>query len=404
GFVHLWHPDAFDSIDDHFGATSRFTESREKSMWMTSITISHWAIRTVDEHRVDPHRETHRQNGDFPPDNIVKLGYKSDEMHVVEEKASTLVFTGDPSGYLWICSVLSSSTDSGSIAPVLGRVLPKILSKFIHQQETARCLAFLLLLGHLCEKLASEYGEVLARLDEIMGIGDRTLLEGLEDWWGTVEAINKLKKMLWGWEALRVFNDKLSSSLSQIQRAQAAMEHVIKHVRLCTDTQNVDLIQEYNIIIDEFKKRHGMLVDVAEKTQLKIKQVTGLRDGISTITNVVDTQTALADNQTTIQQGNNIRTLTYITIAYLPLGFITGLFSIQHATFMNQATNWQFAVLIVLFSLCTYLLAFSLDRALVRFEGMLWPVGLRVKKHVAAKGDVEAIPLETWLRRRHSAG
>ena len=44
---------------------------------------------------------------------------------------------------------------------------------------------------------------------------------------------------------------------------------------------------------------------------------------ISTITNVVDTQTALADNQTTIQQGNNIRTLTYITIAYLPLGFIT---------------------------------------------------------------------------------
>jgi len=105
--------------------------------------------------------------------------------------------------------------------------------------------------------------------------------------------------------------------------------------------QNVDLIQEYNSIIDEFKKRHGMLVDVAEKTQLKIKQVTGLRDGvsatiqylrtctklretqISTITNVVDTQTALADNQTTIQQGNNIRTLTYITIAYLPLGFIT---------------------------------------------------------------------------------
>ena len=44
---------------------------------------------------------------------------------------------------------------------------------------------------------------------------------------------------------------------------------------------------------------------------------------ISTITNVVDTQTALADNQTTILQGNNIRTLTYITIAYLPLGFIT---------------------------------------------------------------------------------
>ena len=71
---------------------------------------------------------------------------------------------------------------------------------------------------------------------------------------------------------------------------------------------------------------------------------------------------------------------------------------------MDGATNWQFAVLIVLFSLCTYLLAFSLDRALVRFEGKLWPVGLRVKKQVATKGDVEAIPLETWPRRRHGAG
>jgi len=45
----------------------------------------------------------------------------------------------------------------------------------------------------------------------------------------------------------------------------------------------MDLIQEYNSIIDEFKKRHGMLVDVAEKTQLKIKQVTGLRDGVSVV-------------------------------------------------------------------------------------------------------------------------
>jgi hypothetical protein len=45
--------------------------------------------------------------------------------------------------------------------------------------------------------------------------------------------------------------------------------------------QDIDLIQEYNSILDEFKKRHGMLVDVAEKTQLKIKQVTGLRDGVS---------------------------------------------------------------------------------------------------------------------------
>ncbi|KAK3326630.1 hypothetical protein B0H66DRAFT_551399 [Apodospora peruviana] len=372
GFIYMWHPDALDTIDDHFGTTSRFTESRETSMWTTSITISHWTIRTVEEHRGDRFRERHRQNGDFPPENIASLGGPGSSpepggqtLHVVEEQSSSLVFTGDSAGYLWICSALSSATNSESISPVINNVLPKILEKFIHQQASGRCLAFLLLLGHLCEKLAAEYGNLLARLDDIMEIGDRTLLEGLEDWWGTTEAINKLKKMLWGWEALRVFNDKLSSSLSQIQRAQEAMEHTIKQDAM---QQHVDLIQEYNSIVEEFKKRYGMLVDVHDKTQLKIKQVTGLRDGISTITNVVDTQTALADNKTTIQQGNNIRTLTYITIFFLPLGFVTALYSIQHGDFMDGATDEQFVILIIVFSVTTYLLAFSLDRALVRFE------------------------------------
>lgn len=52
------------------------------------------------------------------------------------------------------------------------------------------------------------------------------MLEGLE--WGTTRAVDKLKKMLWGLEALRVFDDRLSASLSQIQKAREAMERTIK--------------------------------------------------------------------------------------------------------------------------------------------------------------------------------
>lgn len=36
--------------------------------------------------------------------------------------------------------------------------------------------------------------------------------------------------MLWGLEALRVFDDRLSGSLSQIQKAQDAMERIVKQV------------------------------------------------------------------------------------------------------------------------------------------------------------------------------
>jgi hypothetical protein len=63
------------------------------------------------------------------------------------------------------------------------------------------------------------------------------LLEGLE--WGTSEAVDKLKKMLWGLEALRVFDDRLSGSLSQIQKAYESMGRTVKQV--CNSFTAIDL-------------------------------------------------------------------------------------------------------------------------------------------------------------------
>ncbi|PVH79529.1 hypothetical protein DL98DRAFT_655454 [Cadophora sp. DSE1049] len=369
-FIYMFHPDGLDAFDSYFGSISRFTESREATMWTTSITISHWSIRPVSlsEAHIQMFKEN-RNNGDFPPVSIARLGFgtrkkfgSAEPTDVVEERCSSLVITGDPAGYLWSCSIWSSLTDSESITPPI-HALPGVLQKFIHQQACGRCLVFLILLGHLCEKLTGEYEMILSRLDVIVGLGEKVLLEGLE--WGTSEAVSRLKKMLWGLEALRVFNDRLSASLSQIQKAQEAMERTVKQE---AGQQHVDLLQEYNNVIEEFEKRYGMLSDVQIRTQLKISQVTGLRDGISTVTNVEDSQTALRDSKTTIKQGNNIRILTYITIAYLPLGFITGLFSIEHADFMENVGNNGFAILTVVFVLGTYALALSLENIIDQWE------------------------------------
>lgn len=364
-FIYMWHPDALDTIDSYFGATSRFAENREALMWTTSITISHWSIRPTSLSKEHHERfNENRNNGEFPPQSIANLGSTKKQRRIletlkgadiVEERSSSLVITGDPQGYLWICSIWSSLTDSQSLSSPVG-FLPKLMQRFIHQQTCSRCLVFLVLLGHLCEKLAGEYETILSQLDVIVGLGDKVLLEGLE--WGTDEAVDRLKKLLWGLEALRVFNDRLSASLAQVQKAQEAMERTIKQE---AGQQHVDLLQEYNNVIEEFEKRYGMLSDVHITTQLKISQITGLRDGISTVTNVEDSQTALRDSKTTIRQGNNIRMLTYITIAYLPLGFVTGLFSIAHASFMDSAGNGGFAILVVVFVLGTYALALSLE-------------------------------------------
>lgn len=179
-FIYVWHPDALDGFDNYFGSTSVFSEHREAVMWTTSITITHWSIRptSLSKEHVERFREN-RNNGDFPPLSIAQLGSTKKQRKtfdnfrstdVVEERSSSLIITGDFFGHLWICSIWSSLTDSEAISKSVNVLLP-VLGQFIHQQACARCLAFLILLGHLCEKLAAEYDMILSRLDGIVGLG-----------------------------------------------------------------------------------------------------------------------------------------------------------------------------------------------------------------------------------------
>jgi hypothetical protein len=48
--------------------------------------------------------------------------------------------------------------------------------------------------------------------------------------------------MIWGGQALRVLDDKLSASLSQIQNAKEAMVHTIKQV--CTARRTIQSIHK----------------------------------------------------------------------------------------------------------------------------------------------------------------
>ncbi len=147
------------------------------------IKHSHsWSIRPVSLSKAHLQLfKENRNNGDFPPVSIARLGFQKqprrspgslEPTDIVEERCSSLVITGDPSGYLWICSIWSSLTDADSIAEPI-QTLPNVLQIFIHQQACGRCLVFLILLGHLCEKLAGEYEMILSRLDVIVGLGVR---------------------------------------------------------------------------------------------------------------------------------------------------------------------------------------------------------------------------------------
>jgi hypothetical protein len=98
--------------------------------------------------------------------------------------------------------------------------------------------------------------------------------------------------------------------------------------------------------------------------------------------------TNVIDSRTTIRQGRNIRVLTLITIAYLPLGYVTvsprpsnlaldvlglkrmyqGLFSVNHGILPANANSQLYAGLVVIFMVWTYGLALGLDEILAFLE------------------------------------
>jgi hypothetical protein len=151
-------------------------------MWTTTITISHWSIRHTDLTKEYPKRfHEGRTKGDFPPISIVNLKSESKSkrgeprnqkpvIRVIEERSSSLVVTGDTQGFFWLCTIWSSLTKHKHLAALV-KSLPAVLHSFIHQQASGRCLVFLILLGHLCERLAEEHERMLDHLNTVVDLG-----------------------------------------------------------------------------------------------------------------------------------------------------------------------------------------------------------------------------------------
>ncbi|KAH9205317.1 hypothetical protein DL95DRAFT_491699 [Leptodontidium sp. 2 PMI_412] len=168
-----------------------------------------------------------RHNGDFPPVNIARLCFGKkpckavgslEPTDIVQERCSSLVTTGDSASHLWICSTWSSLTDAESITPPI-YALPK---------------------------------------------------------WGTSEAVDKLKKMLWGLEALRVFDDRLSASLSQIQKAQEAMERTVKQIFVAASV--VELVVVISSVLNSHSRRCFSAVVGEAEVKRVCDWVVGRRD------------------------------------------------------------------------------------------------------------------------------
>jgi len=180
----MWHTEAIDAFNDYFGPVSRFTEIRDDDTWTTSIVLNYWGLRTQDLPKgiIEKFDEVRGKDGAFPPDKVADLPDADDKdvktkaikvtnlKDFVEEQSSCLVISGDRQGRFWVCSIWSALVDQQKIRSCMEDI-PPLLRQFIYSQPIGRCLIFLFLLGHLCEKLADIYKKFVDGLDNIVNLG-----------------------------------------------------------------------------------------------------------------------------------------------------------------------------------------------------------------------------------------
>ena len=67
------------------------------------------------------------------------------------------------------------------------------------------------------------------KIDSPLSMQPKILLVGME-FDRSDQAVSVLKQMLWGFEALRIFNDKLSQALDVVRRAEIKMNKMLEIV------------------------------------------------------------------------------------------------------------------------------------------------------------------------------
>jgi hypothetical protein len=157
-------------LDDEYYSIAVRISAYERIDYKLTDALSSWKL-SLTQHFDENLAlfQENRSSGFFPPKNINSSGPQGG--HLLEERSSSLVITGDLTGHLWICSMLTCLTGPKPVHTLVNDSVRRVLHRFIHQQATGRCLVFLMLLGHMCEKLASEYETILTQLDAIVGLG-----------------------------------------------------------------------------------------------------------------------------------------------------------------------------------------------------------------------------------------
>ncbi|KXX73399.1 Magnesium transport protein CorA [Madurella mycetomatis] len=381
--IYVLHPEVVTGLNHHVLSLSRFL-CQKRSTWISTITLKAWSVKRSDmsfNAGMIPQVESTGTakllcQGEFKQVNskvqhenmnIIPLTRKSD----IVQRLSTITMSTNFSGDFSKCTIISNLLEDKHISETANRIR-SLWQQFVHRPQTARCLAFLLILRELSKVIRKEYRSVVEEINK------EIVSNKVED-----EAQDSLE-----WLRNRFFlrGDKLDAELpeafggSNVTKylVQSLRRHTLHTIQLALNECVDSIMQAKQELLAQVREDQASLSPLLDRmcheylelVEDEFSQVAALGaqlDWVVQSTNrsmdVFSIVTSMVDSQTSLQQNRTIQKLTYVTIGYLPVGLITAILAIpkeQEVVFQPFGLKYYLTALASLF-IVTCIVAVKVD-------------------------------------------
>jgi hypothetical protein len=399
--VYVLQPEAAPCFTNHALNLSRFS-CRGRNKWIADVTLKTWCVQSniksfgINDIPQIPRLSIRGANDKVVSGSMDDYLIKLSESSGIFLKVSTITMLTNPFGDFSKCLVISSILVDSDLDDVAHEA-SQLWHTFAHHPRTARCLAFLLVLGRLCSKMSQEYVKAINFVDEFgkppPDTGDKVPKKKRRKKTSKTDD-DALKAFLSA--EVQLLPDELHDSgevaaywlrgqrrgaHSRIQMALQECVNCVFEAKLELTTQSSetqshlgpDLERSYQWYLRSFDKDFARLRAVKSRLDGLVEATDRSMDVFSNVTAMIDTKTGLDQNKT-------IQKLTYLTIGYLPLGLLTAIFAIpreQSVTIESMGLNWFISGLLLMFvatSLAAVYIEGLLGAVSFLYFGMLRPV------------------------------
>ncbi|KAF8249132.1 hypothetical protein K440DRAFT_622508 [Wilcoxina mikolae CBS 423.85] len=343
------HSEALAALDHYFSGSSRVwirngamgLHTSHSPSWDTFLTLAFH-----EQQHAEMQLEPNRMSSEFPPRKLAITGYVAANSAMLVESSICFAITGHPNGRTWTCSVMGrrlAGYITNSPKKKYADELRQLITIFGHDGRAARCLITQTLIGYMFAEVAAAYTELITTLDHV---SDKSVIfedvrlggAGSAKAGGemNIDSFGEIFTFNWAIECLRRFEETIEDALAKGEEANRMMDQVIDETKSYWSPEMMQIRDE--VVKVQYSRRKTLLDNTYKKVMKRVKKLTANRDGISNFLSLRNAIESANQSAAAVEQGNNIKILTLITITYLPLSLATSAFSMG---FLPKTVGFQ---------------------------------------------------------------